>query len=208
MGKRFGITKQKYTPVVKTPEQLAADKLTRERKDFMKAILYGRSIDDAAKIVNKIVTAANIRGMRHMSEFNGGSGYIEFERGNRIGCSMSIRFDHDYDSRVVNPDNPQQAVAFFTPNVEVTWSSTGRDVAAATASLNLYREVIELAAEIETVLKEESIKRYWSLGSPDQPACTCGLAYRHPVSEYAVCTSCKEKRDESINAGEIATGVE
>ena len=43
-------------------------------------------------------------------------------------------------------------VATYEPKTSVSWNLSRRSVAAATAALALYREVLELAAEAETLL--------------------------------------------------------
>lgn len=50
----------------------------------------------------------------------------------------------------------------------MTWSSTDRSVAAATAALALYREAVELAALLEARLGEELIG--WSEKAATTPA--------------------------------------
>ena len=198
-------------PVVKTSEQIAEEKLTSDRKRFVKALNNGRTYTEAHAITRDIIVAANIRGMKSLNDSTFGGGLsLEFERGWTIGCRLSIRFDLDYDSRVTNPDNTKQAVTFFKPVIDLTWSSTGRTVAAATASLALYREVIELAAELEAVLNESAIRKYRDLEAARemedvQPTCTCGKMFGQPVNEYGLCRTCK--RDAQHDAARLEDNV-
>jgi hypothetical protein len=48
----------------------------------------------------------------------------------------------------------ESVAVVYEPRADVCWSAMGRTVANATAALALYREVLELAAEAETLLNE------------------------------------------------------
>lgn len=195
------ITKTKTAP--KTPEQYAAEKLVSDRKKFMQALTRGRTVDAMWKQVEEVVKAANIRGMQPHNDFATSSVYLEFRRTSSTHCSLSIGLNFNYDDVVRNPDNDRQSVGFFSPRVEVGWSSTSRNAAAATACIALYTEVVNLAAEIETLMRDEPIRRY-SGPDEDQPnGCLCGLAYGHPVDEYRKCDYCKYGADTHDNLSEL-----
>lgn len=74
----------------------------------------------------------------------------EWERGWAVGCRIHVGFRHEreaYDGKKVRRSYPI---------VDVTWSSTGRSVAAARASVVLYGQVTDLGALIEAVLAEDN----------------------------------------------------
>ncbi len=117
------------------------------------------SADAALQIAADIAREHAIRGMRPFDVSRGGYLNLEFKRGWAVSCDLSIRCSSG-ERRPVHDRRGREIVGHVwiqKPIVEVCWSSTGRNVAAATAALALYREVTELAALIESRLAEETI---------------------------------------------------
>lgn len=136
--------------------------LENARRNYRDALTWPRGWEALAEAA-RIIKAVNIRGMRG-GDLTGLSNYIhvEFERGWAIGASLSIRLDRE-GREVANPDAAPDlfdGVGRLAAVVEVGWSSTSRTVAEATASLALYREVTELAAELEATLDRMKIGSY------------------------------------------------
>jgi hypothetical protein len=73
---------------------------------------------------------------------------VDWERAWSVGCSLRVGFRHETETY----DGKKIRRAY--PTVEVSWSSTGRSVAAARASVALYAQVTDLAALVETFLGE------------------------------------------------------
>ena len=78
---------------------------------------------------------------------------LYWERSWTASCHMDIRLATD---RVRTLKGGAQEVT-YSPEVNVAWSSTSRTVAEATAALALYREVVELAAEVQALLESHLI---------------------------------------------------
>lgn len=72
-----------------------------------------------------------------------------WERG--WGCSCSLRVS------LVESENQGKPV--WTVKSEISWSSTGRDICSALNAVTLYRDVIEIAAQIEDQWTWPSVPR-------------------------------------------------
>ncbi|MGZ6067064.1 MAG: hypothetical protein ACXWVM_31995 [Polyangiales bacterium] len=118
------------------------------------------STDAAIQIVADLLREQSVRGMRALDVPTYGSSlHIEFKRAWSVSCDLSLSFSSGERTAVHarRSSSVEDHVWVQRPNVQVCWSSSGRDVATATACLALYREVIELAALIEARLAEETI---------------------------------------------------
>lgn len=135
--------------------------LDHKRQAWRRAIT-GISASKAEAQVKALIESMHIRGAR---EFSGG---IEVERSFSIGGHLYVRFDRDYDTKVVNPDNPEQRAGVYNIRVELNWGSTGRTIAEATAAVKVYQELIDAAAEVEVVMNREHI--IWTYGVDDGKA--------------------------------------
>ena len=134
----------------------------RKVKRYLNA-LQGTRLDDASKQVIELVRSMNIRGMKLPSE----AYYLSFGIGRNglwIDGSFTVSFDRAYDSdkKIVNPDNPQQAVGYYEPKVTLSWGSTTRSVADAVAAIKLYNDLINAAAEVESFLGQ--LRIIWTYG--------------------------------------------
>lgn len=126
----------------------------------MKNVKPIKTSEDAISIAVEIVLATNVRGLRkdHQAElsspeFDGRGLSLEFERADRAAnCTLYVRMDPDWDSKTVLIDGVENRRWLFVPTVEVSWSGTSRNVAAALVNVELYTEVLKLAAEIEVAL--------------------------------------------------------
>jgi len=131
--------------------------VARKRKAYAKALTAGITLEEAQATVARIIEETNIRGCK--PSYSVGLDR-EYERGWGIGCRLNVAFDRVYDDRVVNPDEPLEAVEIYRIRIDVSWSSTTRDVAAARAAIKLYTEVTDLAAELQAVLTERPIRSF------------------------------------------------
>lgn len=115
------------------------------------------AIDIAAGIIRE----HEITGMRPFDASRGGDLNIEFKRARSVSCDLYVRFTTGERREVHSGRGRNREIVGHVwvqrPIVEVCWSSTGRNVAAATAALALYREVTELAALIESALSEHTV---------------------------------------------------
>jgi len=147
-----------------TEEQKAARDLARRRERSRRAQVQGTTLEEALAKARAVLDESGLRGLRPAHDSAVG-GYVdrEWERGWGIGCRVSVRLELDFGARLVNPDEPREAVLFYRPKVEVGWSSTGRDVATARAAVRLYADVTDLAAEVQAVLEERPIRKAESL---------------------------------------------
>lgn len=135
--------------------------LDKKRQSWRSAIT-GISASQAEAQVKALIESLHIRGAR---DYGGG---VEVERSFAIGGNLYVRFDRDYDTKVVNPDNANQRAGVYRVRVELNWSSTGRTIAEATAAVKLYQELIDAAAEVEVVMNREHI--IWTYGVDDGKA--------------------------------------
>ena len=118
----------------------------RKRKAYAKALTAGITLEEAQATVARIIEETNVRGCK--PSYSVGLDR-EYERGWGIGCRLNVAFDHVWDE-----------VDIFKIRIDVSWSSTTRDVASARAAIKLYTEVTDLAAELQSVLTERPIRRF------------------------------------------------
>jgi hypothetical protein len=114
---------------------------------------------EALKIAEVILREYAIRGMQPFKVSSSDFLNVEFKRVGGVGCDLSIGFSTG-DRKPVYARRGNEVVDHAWVqrlDVKVCWSSTGRSVASATAHLALYREVVELAALIESRLAQETV---------------------------------------------------
>lgn len=192
----------------RTPEQIKADQdaaqQRRQRKEFLHTVINGRTVEEATRIAWTIIKEANVRGASPVSDsYVGGGVSLNVQRGSGIKADLYIKFEHDWDARRVNPDNKSQAVDFFEVSVDISWSGTSRDISLALSNVKLYEELIELGAEIQSVLGETAIKRLTNIPVTEDgdPACRCGGAYGQPTSPlYRRCEYCDAQEKSNMDA--------
>lgn len=118
------------------------------------------SAEDALRRAAALATEAKISGMRPLATETGGiSLLVEFRRASSVNCSLSVAIESG-DRTPVTQRRSHEVVDHVwaqTARVTVTWSSTDRTIATATAALALYREVVDLAALIECELAPKLI---------------------------------------------------
>lgn len=81
-------------------------------------------------------------GRVNISENIGGLISVEVEQGWGVNCRISFTLDYR-----VSKDYTQYK------DVEIGWSSTGRDLANATAAIALYTQLTAVAAQLDSILK-------------------------------------------------------
>jgi hypothetical protein len=141
------------------------------KRQAWKRALGGITVEQMRAKVDALYRAANLRG----SQFEDGDyrSSLRVRRGWGLEADISVRFEADYDRKLVNFENVQQAVYPITATVEVSWSSSGRSLAQAMACITLYEEVVRLAAEVEVLVNDERVIRTYGI---EEPAETAGEA--------------------------------
>ena len=122
-----------------------------------------------ATAMQRVATMVNDSGLRGIPESNLrmldeiGKGtteqteslLISFERSPAIGCTLEIELRHSFDLpetfEATDLDGYTVKVYKSSLRSRIGWSGTSRTLAEAVASNKLYREVIELGAEIEAM---------------------------------------------------------
>ena len=132
-------------------------------KNFERAC-QGLTHEQAVSKVKALLEDMRIRGAR-ISEGFGLS--MNVTRAWAVEASLHVKFDLDRDNRVINPDNDRQCAGCYTFVVELSWSSTTRRLSDAVASVKLYQELTEAAAEIEAVMSHERV--VWTFGLEEEP---------------------------------------
>jgi hypothetical protein len=158
------VAKNRTQTVPETDEQKAERELESKRRTYTRALNNGLSYEEAVQTAKRIIVETAIRGCQ--PEYGDGLS-CEYKRGWGINATLYVRFNRVWEKRVTNPDNNRQSIEFWEARVEVSWSSTGRDVADAVAAIKLYTEVTELAAELQSVLTERPITSYFDLDAKE-----------------------------------------
>lgn len=132
------------------------------RRHFQ-TVAAGLSTTDAYKKINDIVKAFNIRGISpSSSEYRS---TVQVERAWGVGATVYFSYDRSSDA-LVNPDDSNQRVYTYSLKVEISWSGTSRSLAEATASIALYRELTEMAAEVEAIMQRERVVYRYGFPEP------------------------------------------
>ncbi len=84
------------------------------------------------------------RVMRQLSKPFRDDFYLIWEQAWGIGCTLRVTFKPDKLT-----DRSGQSATYIRVSSDLSWSSSGRTVAQATAATTLYTQVIQLAALIE-----------------------------------------------------------
>ena len=132
-------------------------------KNFERAC-QGLTHEQAVSKVKALLEDMRIRGAS-ISEGFGLS--MNVRRAWAVEASLYVKFDRDYEPDAVNPDDETQRAGCYKLVVELSWSSTTRSVSGALASVKLYQELTEAAAEIEAVMSHERV--VWTFGLEEEP---------------------------------------
>lgn len=117
----------------------------------------GLTVKEATAKVKVLVESFHLRGMRPLDGDHGVS--VEVARSWGVEANLYIRFDSNDSERerLVNPDNKDEWVYTYRLRVETSWSSTTRTLAESVASIKLYQELVEVAAEVEAMINREKV---------------------------------------------------
>lgn len=136
----------------------------RDRSAWKRA-LTGLTVEQAVDKVQKLVEGFHIRGIcdGDMGRYDGLT--VTVERSWGVNADLYIRYERT-DDKTTNPDNSNESAGTYRFTTSISWSSTGRSLAQATASVKLYQELIEVAAEVEAVMKEDRVIWTWGIPEP------------------------------------------
>jgi FAD/FMN-containing dehydrogenase len=157
--------KRAKAPVM-TPEEKAAHDAARDLDRRRNEYARLKSARSPAEVMASLKAAleGRVRGRRVRLELSRDDYLtLEVERAWAVTASLYVRLESDWNGRLVNPDNDREVARLMRYAVELSWSSTHRSVAAAAASVALYRELVELAAEVEAILAEGRIATVMNL---------------------------------------------
>lgn len=117
----------------------------------------GRSLEEIGQTMRGLSDFAPVNCKRpedRQFDFDYGFGLTyHAQRGWGIQCSVDVRVD--LGEEVTLEDGTIYRA--FTPRIELGWSTTGRTIACAQASVTLYQEMINFASLIESRLDEYTI---------------------------------------------------
>ena len=131
------------------------------RNEFRKACKGITTKEASAKVI-ELLESMHIRRAR-IGDYSGVS--VNVERAWGVSADLYIRFEQDGE-RLSNPDDPSQSAWKYCVTTSISWSSTGRTIAEATASINLYKELIDAACEVESVMRGERIVSTYGIPEP------------------------------------------
>lgn len=147
--------KKKYVPP--TPEEILASNRKNELYQFKSMVDLGKNIPEAYLEAANMINECGLKSLVRKVDTTGyerASAHtclnVDFRKGT-VAVELMVNFKSDFRDAVVHPDTkerlyPARAV------VSVCFFSGNHSVAKAVACMALYREVVDLAAEIESVL--------------------------------------------------------
>lgn len=122
----------------------------------------GLTAEQASAKIVALLESMRIRG----AKVEGSCGVrVEVERAWAVGGTLYVGMDRNYAARIVNPDNDRQAAGEYKLKTELSWSGTSRSLADSIASVAVYTELIQAAAEVEAVMSHERV--VWTFGLDD-----------------------------------------
>jgi hypothetical protein len=120
-----------------------------------------KSLSDVRNIIRELVTDTPIRGLevgeanRQLIQANSDSSHYRFRYRRSFTCSVTLHVS--LDDVVSDTSDAEYTHITLKPRVEITWPSSALDLSEAVSSLTLYREVIDLGAELQMRLDEEPV---------------------------------------------------
>jgi hypothetical protein len=135
----------------------AAQKALNHKRDHFRQAKAWASMRERSTEIMAWLKEYKLRGLR-ISNYCGSSLHLTVERAWAVGCSATLKFERV--DVIVNPDDPSDRVEKYAMCGDVSWSSTSRTVAEATAAIALYREMVELVAEAEATFRNP-VGLYW-----------------------------------------------
>lgn len=142
---------------------------TRENaRNSWQRLLASKTRDQAIEQVVALVGDMRIRGAS-VERYSGVT--VRVERSFGVSADLYVRVEREdgfgslTDAGIRNPDDPTQRGGYISVRVELNWSGTSRSISESVASVKLYTELIEAAAEIEAVMARERIR--WTFGIPE-----------------------------------------
>ncbi len=155
---------RKSNVYVPTPEEKEAERIRREQQNHrreLEKMRHGMNVKDALLTVRQIMMRRDVKGVRvGLTELDmlHSDCHLGVERGWAVGCDLYVKFPlwGAYDDRVEDPENNKVWMK-VNYEIELSWSSSGRTPLQALACVNLYKEMVDLAAEIEAYLVSNDI---------------------------------------------------
>jgi len=138
-------------------------KADEQKRQAYRNMLHGTSYADAVKSIRELVYSFNVRGMEKRDGDEGsywGSLYFNVRRG-VAEATLTVKVEAN-EREVVNPDDEREWVVRYGVSTEIGWSSTHRSVATATTCVNLYQELIAVAAEVEANFENARIFKLYA----------------------------------------------
>lgn len=135
--------------------------LENARRTFASAV-KSMTVAQAREKITGLVKSFHLRGLQDSDDLMS----VNVERAWGVSASVYFRYDGRHDNPITNPDDESQRVYSHSLRIEFSWSSTGRSMAEALASANLYRELIDMAAEVEAVMGREKVVSTWGIPEP------------------------------------------
>jgi hypothetical protein len=192
----------------------------RAKREQWQRALSGIGVDEATAKVAGMVEAFRLRGAR----VDGLTVYVN--RGWACEATLYVRFDRD-DEPLRNFEAPEQRVFRYTVHTELSWSGTTRTLAESVCAAALYRELTEVAAEVESVMARQRVREVWGLPTPtpaapeaddprddrDQSALDAEFAAHRAADPHCTCNDCvaalaleQQMAQDAAEAGERAAG--
>lgn len=132
----------------------------RSDREFNHAVAIGHSVVECLEAARQAALESGIRGLKVeklraaalTDEAWYPTLYIDFERSFAVGATLQIGL-RPRPAAEARKHSDGRSLRSLSVEVEVEWSSCGREIPEALAAVALYRDVVELGADIQTVLE-------------------------------------------------------
>jgi len=131
-------------------------KISKEASRYSSSKGYAVTFAQVKELMEQVMVAHGMTVGQQLLEFNGHFN-IEFRRA--FGTSCQLRYDNDIDYKEMeklDELNPEinGHIAPNKPEIELGWSATGRDIVHSLSAINLYKQVVDMAADFQDRLTD------------------------------------------------------
>lgn len=159
-------------PQQPTPEEQAIIERDRKAEKARKLLIQAQRGTDVEMLLGELHMRASERRIPRARISKGSfdtSITIRVERSWGVNVDLDIRFSPDFGKRIEDTENNIS----YTPcdyEVLVNWSACRRSLPQALAAANLYREIIDLAADLEAIIQGANVYHVERHGLDETPA--------------------------------------
>jgi hypothetical protein len=145
------VTTKKESKMTTKEFQTYQIRIPNKRKAFN--VLTQEGFEALIKHVCEVSAPADVEVF--VNDFDNYTAKIDIDRSFTVGATLYVDAKVNWSERVIGQDDQGKIwlINKYIINIHLNWSSTGRDLVAAAAAVNAYRELIDLGLHIDVALR-------------------------------------------------------